>query len=97
MALRLSNKILEKLASKHGVNKDEVEQCFANRIGKYLQDTREDHQSDPPTYWFIAETNYGRMLKVAFIMENNDVFIRTAYPPNETELRIYKIYGEGNK
>lgn len=97
MALKLSNKILEKLASKHGVSKDEVEQCFANRTGKYLGDTRENHRSTPPTHWFIAETNYGRKLKIAFIVEGNDVFIRTAYPPNKDELHIYKKYGEENE
>lgn len=97
MALILSQKILEKLASKHGVNKDEVEQCLANRTGKFLRDTREEHQSNPPTAWFIAETNFGRLLKIVCILQDKDVFIRTAYPPNEAELHLYKIHGEGNK
>lgn len=96
MSLILSQKILEKLASKHGVNKDEVEQCFANRTGSYLADTREDHQSDPPTLWFIADTNYGRILKVVFVAKEGDVYIRTVYPPNDEELRIYKKFGGGN-
>lgn len=96
MSLVLSKTILEKLASKHGVNREEVEQCFANRTGAYLQDTREDHQSDPPTLWFIADTNYGRLLKIVFIAKDGDVFIRTAYPPNEAELSIYAKYGSGN-
>ncbi len=94
MVIVLSNNILEKLASKHGVKKDDVEQCFANRTGKYLADTREEHLSTPPTYWFIAETNFGRLLKVAFIAKDGDIFIRTSYPPNEEEIRIYKKYAE---
>lgn len=96
MALIASKKILEKLASKHGVSKEEVEQCFANRSGSYLFDSREDHQSNPPTLWFISETYFGRRLKIVFIQENADVYLRTAFPPNETEERIYKKYGEGN-
>lgn len=96
MALIASNKILEKLSSKHGVSKDEVEQCFANRSGNYLFDPREDHQSNPPTQWFISENNFGRKLKVVFILKDGDVYLRTAYPPNETEIRIYKKYGELN-
>ena len=95
MSLVLSTKILEKLATKHGVKKDEIEQCFANRTGKYLTDTREDHQSDPPTSWFIAETYFGRQLKVVFVAKGDDIYIRTVFPPNSEEIRIYKKYGEG--
>lgn len=96
MALIITQKIIEKLAGKHGIGKDEVEQCFANKTGGYLQDTREDHRSDPPTLWFIAETNFGRKLKVVFIFRDGDVHLRTAYTPNGDELCIYKKYGEGN-
>lgn len=96
MSLVVSQKILEKLASKHGVNKDEVEQCFANRTGKYLKDVRENHLTDPPTLWFIAETYYGRKLKVVFVAKDGDIYLRTAYTPDSNELRIYKKHGEGN-
>ncbi len=96
MSLIISQKILEKLATKHGVSKDEVEQCFANRTGKYLMDLREDHKSDPPTYWFISETNFARLLKIVFIPQDGGIYIRTVFSPNEEELRIYKKYGHGN-
>lgn len=92
MAIVLSNNVLEKLASKHGVKKDDVEQCFSNRTGTFLEDTREEHLSNPPTRWFIAETDFGRLLKVAFIAKDGDIIIRTSYPPNEEEIRIYKKY-----
>lgn len=97
MAFVLSKGTLEKLATKHKVNRDEVEQCFANRTGRFLEDVREEHKTDPATQWFVAETNYGRLLKIIFIAKGGDLYIRSAYQPNDEELRIYKKYGEENK
>lgn len=89
MAIIISSKIAEKLKSKHSVTEEEVDQCFSNRDGVFLTDTREDHRSDPPTLWFIAETDYGRLLKVAFVSRDGNIFLRTAYQPNAEEVRIY--------
>ena len=95
MALKISPKVRVKLASKKPpITREEIEQCFVNRTGKYLLDLREEHASDPPTRWFIAETHFGRKLKVAFILDGADIIVRTAYDPNPTELRIYHKYGE---
>ena len=93
MALVISQKISEKLATKHNVSPDEVAQCFANREGQFLLDPREEHRSDPPTLWFIAETNFGRKLKVVFIHKEGNNYLRSAFPPDENELRIYRKYG----
>ena len=94
MALVISHGVLAKLAAKvPPVTRAEIEQCFANRTGIYLFDLREEHASDPPTRWFIAETYYGRKLKVAFIQKGEDVVIRSAFEPNEQEMRIYTKYG----
>lgn len=93
MALVISPNIREKLARKHNVCEEEIAQCFANRTGKYLQDTREDHASDPPTLWFISETDYARKLKIVFISRDGNVYLRTAFEPNEIELRIYEKHG----
>jgi len=93
MSIEISQKILNKIENKHSVSRDEVEQCFANRFGGYLRDTREDHKSNPPTHWFVSETDYGRKLKIAFIFNNGAIYLRTAYEPNKEELRIYKKYG----
>lgn len=79
-----------KLKEKHSVDLKEVEQCFENRTGTLLKDLREDHQSDPPTLWFLALTNRNRLLKVCFIQRGADQHIRTVYAPNDTEIRIYK-------
>lgn len=61
--LKISNRIAEKLQRKHGVTKNEVWECFLNRIKGLLEDTRLDHRTAPPTLWFIAESDYGRLLK----------------------------------
>lgn len=93
-ALIISPKVQEKLANKQPpVSGEEIEQCFATRDGRYLLDKREEHASDPPTLWFIGETYWGRKLKVVFIARDGKVIIRTAYPPNEDEVRIYQKYG----
>lgn len=92
MALRCSSAVKQKLAEKHGVSLEEVQQCFANREGGLLEDTREDHKTDPPTQWFIAETDYGRRLKVVFILKHGDILLKTAYSPNQKEEAIYTKY-----
>src|SRR5689334_2461649 len=81
-----------KLAAKHDVGEPEVHQCFANLTGGLLLDSREDHRTDPPTHWFIAPTNKGRLLKVCYV-PSGDFFVRTCYPPSEAELAIYRKYG----
>ena len=90
MALLISPKIRAKLSDKTPpVTEDEIEQCFANCSGGYLEDIREDHKSDPPTQWFVAQTDRGRKLKVVFIQRDDDIAIRTAYDANDVEKRIY--------
>lgn len=76
MALKCSSAVKQKLADKHGVSLEEVQQCFANREGGLLEDTREAHKTDPPTQWFIAETDYGRRLKIVFILKNGDILLK---------------------
>ena len=91
--LIISPAILKKLADKHGVNRREVEQCFENLDGPLLRDTREKHESDPPTLWFLARTNQNRLLKVAYIQRGNRVFLRTCYDPNDDEIALYAQFG----
>lgn len=92
--LKISNNIMHKLQQKHGLSNPEQEilEVFYNRTGDTLIDTREDHKSDPPTQWFIAETNRGILLKVCFVAKNGDIYIKTAYRPNSEEIRIYEKY-----
>jgi len=81
------------LREKHQVERREVEQCFANKCGLSLIDSREDHQSDPPTLWFVAPTNRGRLLKVVFIFREGKVFLRTAFEADELAQKIYNAHG----
>ena len=95
MKLRLiiTDAVQQKLTDKHRVTRTEVVQCFANKKGRMLGDNREDHQTDPPTRWFVADTDAGRALKVIFVRDGGMVFLKSAFEPNEEELRIYSKYG----
>jgi hypothetical protein len=76
------------------VTEEEIVQCFANKTGKALVDTREDNQTNPFTRWFIAETDHGRKLKICYVPLRGEIHVKTAYDPNSDELRIYSKYGE---
>ncbi len=95
MSIVISPTICGKLLNKHHVTPEEVEQCFANRNGKYIQDVREQHAASSPTLWFIAETHHGRKLKVVFVKENGNDYIRTAFPPSDATIENYLKYGGG--
>ncbi len=88
--LIISPKIEAKLAAKSPpVVRREVEQCFANRTGGLLEDTREQHKTDPATLWFIAKTNSNRELKIVYVLDNGYVYLKSAFDPNDEERRIY--------
>lgn len=92
LALIISASIRAKLKVKHGVEESEVIEAFANRDKGFLIDTREDHQTNPPTEWFISETDRGKKLKVCFMLRDGDIHIKTAYAANPTEIGIYNKY-----
>ena len=93
MAIKISAKVKAKLHKKHNVTEDEIYECFQSCEKSFLTDTREDHQTDPLTQWFIGETDYGRLLKVVFIVSaEGNVEIKTAYEPNEMEKHIYSKF-----
>ena len=60
-----------------------------NRIRSYLIDNRLDHQTEPITEWFIAENDRGILIKVVFIFDDGLIYLKSAFPPNSTEIRIY--------
>ena len=92
--LVISPRILEKLKTKHNVTRDDIEECFTNVRGRFLLDLRADHQTDPPTEWFVAETNMGKLLKIAFMhdRDNNKVILKSAFPPEVEAIRIYNTH-----
>ncbi len=96
MILHISDVVEKKLKEVHQVDQFEILQCFENRTRSSLIETREEHKTDPPTRWFIAETDAGRRLKVVFIqLTAMDAVIRTAYEPSENEEHIYQTRSRG--
>jgi uncharacterized DUF497 family protein len=92
-SMKISKRIAEKLEKKHKVDFSEIEECFFNRTKGLLEDARLDHRTEPPTLWFIAKTDYGRLLKVVFIEHANGSYeIKTVYEPNDNEVKIYERY-----
>lgn len=90
---KISKRIIEKLEKKHKVSVAEIWECFLNRTQGLLEDTRLDHRTSPPTLWFIAETDHGRLLKIVFIELTDGTYeIKTAYEPNDNEVKIYERY-----
>jgi hypothetical protein len=95
MKLDISRDIREKLLTKHNVTEEDIIQCFSNDYGLgLLYDDREDHKTDPRTQWFIGETDFGRRLKVALVFDGHRICIKTAYPPNAEEERIYAKFAK---
>lgn len=95
MTLIVSVEIEKKLLNKHNVQKQEVIECFANRDGEFLIDDREEHKTNPPTYWFIAQTDYGRRLRVYFVPRPNrnggvDIYLKTALEPKQHHIDLYE-------
>jgi hypothetical protein len=91
--LLISAKILEKLKTKHGIIRSEVEQCFYNRTGNLLIDNRELRRTNPPTLWFLAKTNKGRLLKIVYIQKGSEIHLKSAFEPIAIEISIYAKHG----
>lgn len=92
--LVISQKVREKLKTRHNVSEDEIAECFTNMEGRFLLDDREDNQTNPASEWFVAETYRGRRLKVIFMYykDTNKIVIKTAYPAEPDAIRIYEKY-----
>lgn len=89
LPLVISRSVRMKLEEKHHVQEQEIRECFLNFQGKYLFDTREKHDTDPPTLWFIGETYRGRTLKIIFVHRDGNIFLKSAYEPHDNSIRIY--------
>lgn len=92
MEINVTPEISSKLTNKHQVTIKEVTECFSNIDGKLLKDNRDKHKTNPPTFWFISETNKKRKLKVCFVQIGKVYHVKTAYEPNADELHIYRTH-----
>ena len=85
--------IRQKLKDKHQVEEIEIEECFLNREKAHLIDPRAEHATEPPTQWFISESDKGRLLKIVWINDPvQGITIKTAFEPNQKEINIYTKY-----
>lgn len=96
ITIEFSSEVKNKLKDKHNVTEDEVCQCFYNREGEFVDDTREEHKTDPLTQWFISKTVTGRELKVIFVFKGNKIHIKSAYDADEKVKKLYKKLQSGN-
>ncbi|WP_055327048.1 hypothetical protein [Ralstonia solanacearum] len=93
-SLVITPSVKHKLESKHNVTELEVRQCFLNICGTYVVDDREDHRTDPPTLWFVAETDRGRVLKIIFVHADGNVVLKSAYEPSPAVQEMYERRGK---
>jgi len=89
MKIFLSETVAGKLRDKHAVSEKEVQECFNNRTTPLVRDNREAHATFPPTVWFISPTNNGRRLKVVFVLYEEDVVVKTVFPPSPATEKLY--------
>lgn len=93
MALIIPSGIAAKIAADdHGnVSEKEVRECFANHGGGYCYDKRPQHLdgNGNPSHWFAGETNKCRVLKVMFVREGEDIYLKSAYPATTQVQQIF--------
>ena len=87
--LVVSSAVIAKLREKHNVTVREVEQCFENKCGLYLEDVRPEHQTDPATMWFVAPTNRDRILKVSFMFIDGNLHLKSGYDAEPEAIALY--------
>jgi uncharacterized DUF497 family protein len=90
--LKASLRILRKLKDKHNVEWSEIEEAFLNSSLDFLEDDRKPHKTNPPTLWFVSQTDRGRLLKIVFMQNGTSTEIKSAYEPNKLEIKIYAKY-----
>ena len=70
--LIISARVRRKLADKHSVVAAEVLQCFLNYTeNNFLEDSREKNKTNPPTKWFISETDSGRVKGLFYLFRRH--------------------------
>ena len=90
MEIEIHPNIVSKLQDKHNVTIEEVYECFGNVSRGFVKDTREERESDKDTYFFIAETDKGRLLQVIFLWLEQTIIIKSAYEPSDSAIRAYR-------
>lgn len=87
---RISPNVASKLQNRHRVTNTEVLECFMNRHGPVFRDTRREHDTDPPTMWFVAQTDRCRVLKIVYMEYPDHFAIKTAFEPTDGSDGLYE-------
>lgn len=87
--MEMSESVERKLDAKHQVCAREIEEAFQNRLQPLLIDRRPEHKTSPPTKWFLARTDKGRLLKIAYIVRDGQVVVKSAYEPKQPTIDYY--------
>ena len=93
--LYLSDWVKTKLLMKEPpISIDEVEEAFFNCTGIYIKEVRSEHETIPPTFWFISDTSECRVLKICFIpiFDKKRIILKTAFDAEEWEIDEYESY-----
>ncbi|HEY4083441.1 MAG TPA: ADP-ribosyl-(dinitrogen reductase) hydrolase [Burkholderiaceae bacterium] len=93
--LIISPKIKTKIGDpSHGsISEREVMECFLNRCGRVVKDDREEHRTDPPTVWFVSETHLGKKVKVVYVEDDENIYLKSAYVATKAIQDIFEIHG----
>lgn len=64
--------------------------------GRYCADPREEHatQSGLPTKWFVGESHVGRCLKIMYVEDGENVYLKSAYVATAEVQRIFAKYAQ---
>ena len=94
--LVISPKIKDKIAREdHGsITEREVRECFMAWDHRFCFDQKEEHRTDPPTRWFVGESHIGRLLKIMYIDDGENVYLKSAYLANGDVKRIFDKYSQ---
>jgi len=84
--------VKEKLWNERELTLEEVQEAWESCGGPWLIDDREKNRTHPPTVWALAWTDLGRLLKLVVIPHRarGIAVLRTAYEPDEDEVRLYE-------
>lgn len=63
---------------------------ISNIEGQLIEDTAEEHRTTPPSFWFIAQTDYGRQLKVVLVPKDGNIFLKTAFDAKISHVQLYE-------
>jgi hypothetical protein len=96
--LIISPKILAKIGGEdHGsVTEREVRECFMAWDGWYCEDPRDEHKtpSGLATRWFVGESHVGRKLKIVYVEDEENVYLKSAYVATSDVQRIFAKYAQ---